>query len=223
VLQISFVISSYRKKLVEKCIQSIQNSIDCPAEFVVIENKGARKSIFQVYDEGAQKAKYPILCFLHEDVEILSNSYWLENVERLFSKSDTGVVGVAGSKDLTESGVWWDSGNRLSGAAMHVHEGQEYMTSFGGPYGRVVVVDGVIFLIKKKIYLKLGGYKDTELDGFHFYDVDLCMRAHWAGYRNYTTDLLVRHLSIGEMPPAWEENRQKWLARYGHKLPVHVD
>lgn len=221
-LQLSFIISSYRKNLAEKCIESILKSIDCPAEFIVIKNMNAEKSIFQVYDEGAEQAKHPILCFLHEDIEVLSNKSWLAYANDLFSKSDTGVVGVAGSKDLTATGQWWSEGNRLSGAAMHTYEGNEYISSFG-PYGRVVVTDGLIFLIKKKVYEKLGGYKQTDLEGFHFYDVDLCMRAHWAGYRNYTIPLIVKHLSIGEMPEQWNINRVKWLERYSGKLPAHVE
>lgn len=221
-LKISFIASSYRKDLAGSCIDSIKKSIDCPAEFIVIENKDAKKSIFEVYDEGAKKAKHPVLCFLHEDVEILSNSSWLDYAGKLFKKSDTGIIGVAGSKDLTQTGVWWGEGNRLSGAAMHVHEGMEYMSAYG-PYGRVAVADGLIFLIKKKVYDKLGGYSETRLGGFHFYDIDLCMRAHWAGYRNYTIPLLVKHLSIGEMPEQWEVSRRKWLERYFGRLPVHID
>lgn len=219
---ISFIICSHRPEFLDKCKQSIINSINnvCDYEFVVVEGK--KGGIFRAYDRGAKSAKFPILCFLHEDVELLSYNYWVEPLQSLLSLERTGLVGVAGSKDFTRDGRWWAPNNRLSGAVMHSNNNQEWFTSYG-PYGEVVMVDGLIFFINKEIYNRLGGYQKTDLKGYHYYDVDLSLRAHWEGYRNYTISLLVRHSSVGEMPPEWSINRQKWLARYYFSLPARVE
>lgn len=221
-MEISFIICSYRPELLEKCQRSVAASLvnACRYEFIVTSGD-KKRGIFGAYDKAAKKANFPLLCFLHEDVEILSHSYWLQHLQPLLQLKETGIVGVAGSKDFTSTGIWWDQANRLSGAALHSHNSHQWVTSYG-EFGEVIVVDGLIFFIKKEVFDGLGGYSKTDLDGYHYYDVDLCMRAHWAGYRNYTINLMVQHASIGQMPPQWEINRRKWLAKYLSRLPARL-
>ncbi len=54
-------------------------------------------NICEAYNRGAAKAKYDILCFVHDDVEFITPD-WGKNILQHFADDpDTGVLGVGGS------------------------------------------------------------------------------------------------------------------------------
>lgn len=220
---ITFIICAGNLTRAENCRLSIERSIDGGSahEFIVIDNRKGQYDLFSAYAKGAEEANLDILAFVHDDVEVLSSSYWLDELRRHTDKEETGIVGVAGSLDLTAGGVWWERGHRLSGCAVHTDGKSEWMTAFG-PFGRVAIVDGLLFFIKRRVFQAIGGFSDTALAGFHFYDIDLSARAHWAGYENYTINLIVKHLSIGETGAEWEKSRRLWVQANRDRLPIHL-
>lgn len=189
-MRISFIIASYRPKMANSCIESIQASVGSEHQFVIIDTRPENLNIFQAYDIGAEQAKYSILCFIHEDTRILSSSYWLNDVSKYFADPKVGVLGVAGSKDLTGTGRWWEGmgqpgGNRLSGIAIHTNEENTWSNAYGA-FDQVLVLDGLCLIIKSETYRRLKGYHYADMPpytGYDFYDIDLCFRTHLAGDR----------------------------------------
>jgi hypothetical protein len=66
----------------------------------------------------------------------------------------------------------------------------------------------------------LGGFDTNTFQGFHFYDVDITLRAHFAGLSNYVALIPIFHESTGAYDEAWEKLRQKFVKKWTGKLPV---
>jgi hypothetical protein len=228
-MKISFVIASYRPALAEECIKSIQESVGHEHQFIVVDTRPEQLNIFQAYDAGAEQAHYSVLCFIHEDARILSSGYWLREVEKYLADPKVGVLGVAGSKDLTGTGRWWEGmgephGNRLSGMAVHTHDTVTCPNAYGA-FDQVLVVDGLCMILKHELYQSLKGYHYEGMPpyvGYDFYDIDLCFRAHLAGYKNYTVPLLIEHQSMGVPKESWYTNKELFVSKYLAHLPASV-
>ena len=174
----------------------------------------------ELFDSRARE--HEILIFSHCDVELwCSQRLWNEMLLECV-KPDVGFVGVAGTDCLEKHGCWWLAGNagpstHLHGDVAHTHEGKTYTSCFG-PYGRTVVMDGVFLAIARSKLDKIGCW-NQKLD-WHFYDLDMTLRAHLAGFKNMVVPLPLLHKSIGIPGGSWEQMRQKFLKTYGDKLPV---
>lgn len=115
-------------------------------------------SMFAAYSFGVdelQPADEDIVLLVHDDVAFGTPAVELLSLLRQqLSSSGVGFVGAAGSRVLSPELVWWRSGGNspgtpiglASGHAGLVHHGldpAESERSFFGPFGRVVVLDGV--------------------------------------------------------------------------------
>ena len=115
-------------------------------------------SIFEAYAHGVaelQPADDTIVLLLHDDVAFSTPATELISLlAQHLRQPAIGFVGAAGARVLTQELVWWrsSSGNPgtpsglASGLAGMVHHGLDPVTSersFFGPFGRVVVLDGV--------------------------------------------------------------------------------
>jgi hypothetical protein len=188
---------------------------------------GTQYDLFTGYNQGAAQARFPRLCFLHDDVELLGNRRAFQPALKLLDKPLTGIVGVAGTRLLPENATWWQSPQEeCRGMAGHPDPAGGIRWNVwpwgAGKFGPVVVTDGVFLMCRKEIWRKLGGFDAAYYGGFHFYDLDLSFRAHLAGLQNQVVPLPLLHLSHGETNAGWEENRQKFLLRHGKQLPARV-
>jgi hypothetical protein len=57
-----------------------------------------------------------------------------------------------------------------------------------------------------------------DLEGFHFYGLDLCRQAALRGYRAYVVDFHLKHLSAGRRDGAFREARARVVAKYRRAL-----
>jgi hypothetical protein len=106
---ISIIICSQNKVLNEALNQNIIDTIgDCLYEIVFIDNSNNKYSIFEAYNLGVEKAIYPYLCFIHEDI-IFRTKKWGLALCRVLDNKDVGIVGVIGCKFLMDlSYGWWE-------------------------------------------------------------------------------------------------------------------
>ena len=192
-----------------------------------------RDSIFTAYNEGAKKAQYDCLAFIHTDVEFLCNSKCFEKPLSLVSKPMTGLVGVAGATVLENTGnkpgCWWVTNQvNCRGAVYHSSTQDEtgmHINTWPHVVGRftpVAVVDGVFIMCSKKNFNKLGGFDDKNFSGFHFYDVQLSVEAKLKGLTNHVVPIPLLHKSPGKPDEIWEQNRLKFMEKYGKHLPVRA-
>jgi glycosyltransferase involved in cell wall biosynthesis len=191
-------------------------------EIIEIINKG-KFSLTEIYNRGLKQAKNDLVVFCHDDIELPNN--WGKKLLKHFSKSDYGIIGVAGTKSLSENGRWWTDPSKMYGRVKHTNEGKSWLSAYSDDLGNkieeVVLVDGLFFAIdKKRIKLDF----DESVEGFHFYDVDFCFRNHLKGVKiGVITDIRVNHFSIGQTNDKWEENRVKFSDKYKNELPVKLN
>lgn len=195
---------------------------------------GHRHDLFSGYNAGAAQSSGDILVFLHDDVLVLGNRLAFDKPLALLQEPTTGFIGVIGANRVNLQGTWW--GDMPQQQAFAYCRGEVMVPDtvapnvFGinsfvwsdslGVFGLALVVDGVFLMCRRQTFEKLGGFDAATFQGFHFYDVDMTLRASFAGLKNYVAPIPIYHESLGKYDDAWEAQRQKFVTKWAGKLPV---
>ncbi len=223
---ISVVVCSRREPEWDYHERNVIKTIDCEYEYIRIDNSENTYSICSAYNEGVSRSQGDILVFVHEDVFFMEPG-WGNVLARKFEKDDAlGLVGVAGTQYLSRDHAAWLAAGQpfIRGRVLHETDGGDsfYLSVFSWEKedAEVVAVDGLFFAIRRDLFQHIRFDEDT-FDGFHFYDLDICMQVRKTHKLIVTWDLLVKHLSAGNCDKAWEEAGQRFLAKYKEGLPAH--
>src|SRR4051812_15562048 len=107
---ISVIICSIDKDFARQVQDNIARTIGVVWEHIIIDNTISTRSITQVYNIGAGRAQYDLLCFVHEDV-VFDTPNWGRIIVDHFSKDHgPGLIGVAGCKYKSKTPSGWHSG-----------------------------------------------------------------------------------------------------------------
>ncbi len=216
---ISLIICSRNGSLTDALTANIQATIGVPYETIVIDNAENRYSIFEAYNIGVSQSRYPILCFMHDDIEYHTEN-WGQNVLAHFNDEQTGAIGIAGSPYVPAMpGSWWGGGlvnQHLlatgNGKLTFADKSVDDVSSTKKP---VITLDGVWICIRKKLFTKIS-FDNVAYKGFHFYDTDIALQVYSTGYHAYCVyDISIYHRSNGKMDKSWIENalvfNKKWI------------
>jgi GT2 family glycosyltransferase len=189
-----------------------------------------QSSIFEAYSKGVESfdaSPDDVIIMCHDDLEFkLTSEQLRQRLEEYFEeKEDTGFVGPAGTTFLTQNAVWWDQNTWRLGAhrgkVAHINEkGETYDTNYG-PFGQVVVLDGLFLASKKRVLDEIGLDKPEYFEGeWDFYDIHYTSQAHKAGFKNYAVDIPIIHHSRGELVgrESWHKNREAFIRK--NSLPL---
>ena len=190
----------------------------------VIEYINEGESLTKFYKKALKETKYDIVVFLHDDIIIETKQVAAKLVKLYENNPEYGVLGVAGSKHMAETGKWWENPKKMYGRVAHTHEGKSWLSAYSDDLGNaveeVVNVDGVFFSVHKK---RLKVDFDTNVKGFHFYDVDFSFRSYLSGVKvGVHTNIRINHMSIGITNEEWEQNRIEFAEKFKDKLPVNI-
>jgi hypothetical protein len=191
-------------------------------EVIEIVNNG--ESLTSAYNRGLNQAKNDIVVFSHDDLSI-DTKQWGNKLIKLFERNpEYGIIGVAGTKNMPESGRWWDNRNKMYGKVRHTHEGKSWLSEYSGDLGQnleeVVVVDGVWFAVHKK---RIKKPFNENVKGFHFYEITFCFDNFLEGVKiGVTTIIKINHQSIGMTNDDWENNRLEFVEKYKEHLPANT-
>jgi sulfur transfer complex TusBCD TusB component (DsrH family) len=212
------------KKIDPEFIEYLRKSSGNPkVEIIPFENPGTH-SLTEAYNIILEKSSNDIVVLCHDDI-YFDTKNWAQKLVKHFKRNpDYGILGVAGSVKIPESGMWWEEPVKMRGIVNHEHEGKKweskYSTSIGNQIDDVVLVDGLFIAIKKSNIQKTF---DEEVKGFHLYDVDFCTRNFIEDVKvGVIYDIRVTHLSIGQTNEQWEENRKIYSEKYKDSLPLKV-
>lgn len=187
---------------------------------IINDNEGLTKP----YNRGLLQAKNDIVVFMHDDVRIQEN-HWGNKLMKHFDRNpDFGIIGVAGTKNMPATGRWWDDRSKMYGRVEHIHQGKTWLSDYSEDIANdieeVVIVDGLFFAAHKK---RIKTNFDETFTGFHFYDLSFVFPNFLKGCKvGVITNIRVAHMSIGEIDKEWDENRQKFAAKYAENLPANV-
>jgi pyruvyltransferase len=192
-------------------------------QVIPFENPGTH-SLTEVYNKILEQSTNDIVVLCHDDIYFEKNN-WGNKVMKHFKRNpEYGILGVAGSKYIPRTGMWWEIQSEMFGVVNHEHEGKKWTSKYSEPKGNkldeTVIVDG-LFIAVNKPNLKLR-FND-EVKGFHFYDVDFCFRNFLENVKiGVLYDIRITHKSIGVTNEEWEKSRQQFSETYKDNLPVII-
>lgn len=221
---ISIVTCSRNPQLAQALKENVAKTIGCPFEVIVVDNQDNHYGICSAYNEGGRLATGDILVFVHEDVTFLEEN-WGKVLEQKFTNSATGVVGVAGTQYLyADTPFWIASGSQFCrGRVVHELDNATKLVltvfSWNQEDCEVVVLDGLFLSVRQTVFEKVR-FDDTALKGFHFYDLDFCLRAREFAKVMVTWDILLKHTSAGNVSAVFETEYGHFIEKWRSKLPV---
>jgi hypothetical protein len=167
----------------------------------------------------------------HDDINILTNPIDFNSIiEGFLQKNKIGFLGVAGTKHLNESCVWWagleiPGQNHLSGFVYHGETVMSMQSTFYGQTGHVVAMDGVFLACLGSTLLSIKLAQPKEFVGnWDFYDIYYTLQVHFKGLQNYVVPIQIFHQSLGDTngKSSWHRNREALINKLGDKLPVFI-
>ncbi len=226
---ISVIICSINNDLAQQVQKNITDTIGVVWEFIVIENMVSPKSLTEVYNVGASKAKYDVLLFVHEDV-LFQTENWGKKLLDYFEKDNSlGLIGIAGSKYKSSVPSGWFSGIEALDCCniLHVDSNDQKLPMYFNPAPGtrtqyVVVLDGVLLCCKKNVWQQVK-FDETLLKGFHLYDIDFSFRVaqKFKVIVSFEIDLI--HLTEGgNFGDEWVNNTLLWHSEKQSSLPFYT-
>ena len=202
---ISFVICSRSSDISFELQTNILQTIGVGYELIVIDNSLNQYSIFSAYNEGVRRAKYPYLCFMHEDI-LFRTQNWGLNIIKHFEDKTIGLVGMAGTHFLPKVPTYWtsspfiseynltnDNGNLIECYHVDLFRGRDIVDA--------VACDGFCLFIRKELFDVIS-FDEQTYTGFHYYDMDICMQVLANKQRVcICRDVLIEH--------SWSDNYSK--------------
>jgi hypothetical protein len=228
---LSVIVCSISQELLLQVSENISNTVGVEYEIISINNEEKKWPIAKAYNEGASKAHFPFLLFVHEDVRFLSKE-WGSVIEEKLKEPDCGVIGFAGSKVKLRCYSGWFQNRKWISALYYQHTktGVKFEVAnalLEHPFEEVVVLDGFGMFVRKEIWSEFP-FDEKLLTGFHCYDLDFSLQiASSRRYKNYvctSPKVLAEHISRGVYSQNWYEetirmHKEKWNAI----LPLKVE
>ncbi len=161
---------------------------------------------------GARLARAPLLCFLNNDTVLLPG--WLEPMARLAREMpDVAVVGNVQREPV--SGQIDHYGFYFNAEGDPVHAGKGAVAPPVEPYLSWPALTAACWVVRKEVFLGLGGFDEAFNNGYE--DLDFCLRAAAAGYRHFAANRSVIYHHISASPGRKQREdanlqlfRQRW-------------
>jgi|GEM_PF-1675365 len=176
----------------------------------------APRSLADAYNGALARARGEAIVFVHDDVEVLS-----PRLDGLLARAlaSADIVGVAGTRRLAGPTLGWGGQPAMRGWLVHGSSAAgawdfSALSLHAGLAGGMQGLDGC-FIAARTAAARKVGFDAATFDGFYFYDLDFCLRAHRAGLAVATdTAILVAHASRGGLGTAWQAQAQRFASKY---------
>jgi hypothetical protein len=208
---ISIIISSTDPILLANVKQNIADTIGVPSELITVDNKSGKRGLCEIYNSCAIKASYEILCFMHEDLRLITRNWGLIVLD-IFKKDNVGLLGIAGGdyKALTPAG-WACPGIESVSNKVNIIQCYKYTAeatrhesynSKNESLATVATIDGVWMCTRKSIALEMK-FDEVMLRHFHGYDLDFSLKVVSKYEVLVTYEILLEHFSEGNYSAEW--------------------
>jgi GT2 family glycosyltransferase len=181
-------------------------------------------SLSQVYNKGISESIYDIVVCCHNDIKLEKN--WGKKLLEDFQQNpEFGIIGKAGSCYFPESGVYWEKMQQtMVGQVYHHPNGQKKWLNKYSPklpfLIEVVTVDGLFISFDKT---KIKHTFDESYGKFHFYDHGFSVPNYLDGVKiGVTSSFEITHESVGRPNEEFFESKQKFIEKWGDKLPIDL-
>lgn len=185
---ISIVCVYNNKEILENYLLKSLKNQTVKHELILINNIESKfKSAAEALNYGGRKAKGDYIMFVHQDVDLYSNTR-LEEVEKILDKlSNLGIAGVAGSCENIKGNVTNIENGipKRSAGEIHIKKPTKVQT-----------VDECLIIIPKPVFNILQ-FDEKVCNDWHLYAVDYSLSIRKLGYNIYVIPIYIYHLSIG--------------------------
>lgn len=228
---VSIVICGRGGTISKQMQQNIASTVGCDYELVIIDNSTNKYSIFQAYNIGVSRAKGDILCFVHDDVLFRTNN-WGTIVGEMFADDTIGMIGFAGAHFLPAAPMYWSESPIISEYNLH-NDGGTIKNCFQQSYFRsgiidAIVCDGFCFFMPRYLFDHLS-FDEKTYQGFHMYDMDICMQVYIFGKRLILTNRILLEHSWSETLAShkkgmnlFEKNLALFYDKWQNEFPLLV-
>lgn len=228
---ISIIVSTYKPDLFAAFSENVAQTIGVEYEIIAIENKGLM-GLCEAYNKGKAQAKYPYLCFSHDDIKINTLDWGKYIIDTFSSHIDLGMMGIAGGgyKPWMPS-AWFFSGDqrfrRLNLSQTDLSTGESHQridnpNNINKGLDEVVTIDGCWFCITKKVADNIDFDADM-LKGYHCYDLDYSLQVGLKYKLAVSFDLDIEHFSYGAFSAEWFYETLKLHKKWRDILPRSCD
>jgi len=164
-------------------------------EYEMITIDSARQgfqSAAQALNFGGNQAKGKYIMFVHQDVNLLSNT-WLKDAEEMLDTiPNLGIAGVVGSVEEGDSVL-----ERMRNVIAHGDDREQIGNPISSPE-RVQTLDEMLLIVPREVFLEYQ-FDETTCSNWHLYGVDYCLTMLTVGKGVYVIPLFVIHKSKGAL------------------------
>lgn len=230
---ITVIICSANEQDLNNVKENITQTIGLPFEIIAINNSDGKMGICEVYNRGASQAQYETLCFMHEDIEMITPNWGKKVIELFDQNPKVGLMGVAGGgyKSLVPSSWYHYKLEQNGGFYVNIIQGHrrsgkpdshDYKNPKNERFSKVACIDGCWMCIRAGVW-KENKFDENRLTKFHAYDLDISMAVNQKSDVIVTFEVLLRHFSEGNFDQNWFleilKINDKWCAH----LPLDAD
>jgi len=192
---------------------------DYPFNFSAINNYGVAHSTSE------------LVGLINNDIEVIEPNWLIEMVGNAIRPG----IGCVGAKLLYPNDTIQHAGIILGVGGIAGHSHKYFDRNAYGYFSRLMLaqnlsaVTAATLLIRRKVYLEVGGLTETLAVAFN--DVDFCLKVKRAGYNNFWTPhaLLYHHESVSRGSDEHGEKKlrfdgeNKWMRQqWGHELDADI-
>jgi GT2 family glycosyltransferase len=146
------------------------------------ENIGVLASMQQIVDN----AKGDVIAILHNDLYILEGSWDVHVLTQFEQKPKLGLAGFLGAEGIGSNGGRINTHSNMLEAELH---------GFRTTHPKQVShFDGLALIGRKEMFKDVGGF-DQKYTYHHFYDRDISLASHYAGWENWMLPVFCHHRS----------------------------
>jgi len=223
---ISVITCSINPPICKKMTDSITATIGVPFELIVFDNREKHWGLCKVYNHCAKQAKYPYLCFVHEDI-IMETPDWGKIMTDFAAQTpDCGVIGFAGGRRVQRFFSGWNGDEavyvkerkKISGNIELLCKNPERVNWY-----KALTLDG-LFLFCKYFVWQEHPFDEKTITGFHVYDADFTFSVSMH-YQNYIHLGLISifHASPGDINRNYWDSIFAFQKKWKHLTPKYLN
>lgn len=222
----SIICCSVKETAAAALERNISATIGVPFEFIVFDNRTVKYGLSKVYNLCAAKAKYDLLCFVHEDVEFVTEG-WGALIARRLDEPECGVIGFAGGTFKSAALSSWcvtqkDVRQNYSQPGLDGRMRRYYTNPEGADFSPAVCLDGFCLMVRKEVWRQTP-FDEVLLTGFHAYDMDFTT-AVACNHKNWVCNCVeIHHFSRGNYSPGWLAAQELYHAKWRSHLPIFAE
>lgn len=226
---ISLIVSTYKSDNWSTFTNNVDITIGVEYEIIKIDNPGLM-GLCEAYNKGINLAKYPFLCFCHDDI-VFGQPNWGNRIVDFFrDNKEYGLLGVAGDSYKTWVPTGWYFPDDRHFCKMDLYQATYSIEDRvhclrNKPEDKnldsVITIDGCWMCTTKEVAEQIKFDEKTFTD-YHCYDIDYALQVGERYKVGVMYDLDITHVSHGSYNSGWVLQTLKLFRKWKKLLPKSV-